>query len=149
MSVPVEADFALIKIGDGATPTEVFATLCGMKDVNINRTASTSDRFVRDCAKPGKTPTRKVRITGKQLDVTGSGLINKDDIAAFDAALGVVGNYKIELYQDDGTDTGDLMGTYAAAFAMTAANQSISEGGDASAEVTLASHGDWTWTAAV
>lgn len=147
MSVPVEADFALIKIGDGATPTEVFTTVCGMRQVGINRTVATSDRFVRDCAKPNKIASRKVRTTGKQLDLTGSGLINKTDIAAFDAALGKVKNYKVELYVDDGTDTGTLMGTFAAAFVMTAANLSLQEGGDASSEVTLASHGDWTWTA--
>lgn len=148
MSVPTESDFALIKIGDGATPTEVFANLCGMQSVGINRTVSTTDRQVRDCAKPNKPASRKVRVTGKQLDVTGSGLTNKADIAAFDAALGKVKNYKIELYQDDGTDTGLLTGTFAAAFVMTAANLTLTEGGDAAAEVTLASHGDWTWTAA-
>lgn len=147
MSVPVEADFALIKIGDGAA-TEVFTTICGMRQVGINRTVSSSDRFVRDCAKPNKPAVRKVRVTGKQMDVTGSGLINKTDIAAFDAALGKSKNFKIELYQDDGTDTGLLMGTYAAAFVMTAANKSLQEGGDASSEITLASNGDWTWTAA-
>jgi hypothetical protein len=148
MAVPVEADFALIKMGDGATPTEVFANLCGIRDATINRTVSTTDRFVRDCAKPNKPASRKVRVTGKQIDVTGSGLVNKADIASFDTALGKVKNYKIELYQDDGTDTGTLMGTFAAPFVMTAANLTTTEGGDAAAEVTLANHGDWTWTAA-
>ena len=61
-------------------------------------------------------------------------------------ALGLVKNYKVELYQDDGTDTGDLMGTFAGAFMMSAANMSIPRNGAASAEVTLANHGDWTWT---
>ncbi|BEV00071.1 hypothetical protein [Novosphingobium olei] len=148
MSVPVEADFALIKIGDGATPTEIFSTLCGMRQVGINRTVSTSDRLVRDCAKPNKVASRKVRVAGRQIDLTGSGLTNKSDIAVFDAALGKAKNYKVELYIDDGTDTGALMGTFAAAFVMTAANLSLQEGGDASSEITLASHGDWTWTAA-
>jgi hypothetical protein len=147
MAVPVEADFALIKMGDGATPTEVFSNLCGMRNVTTNRTVASSDRFVRDCAKPNKIASRKVRTTGKQLDVTGSGLINKTDIAAFDAALGKVKNYKIELYVDDGTDSGALMGTFAAPFVMTAANLTTTEGGDAASEVTLANHGDWTWTA--
>jgi hypothetical protein len=148
MSVPVEADFALIKIGDGATPTEVFTALCGMRNVTVNRTVSSSDRFVRDCAKPNKIATRKVRVTGKQLDLTGSGLTNKADIAAFDSAIGKVKNFKVELYSDDGTDTGLLQGTFACAFVMTAANLTLTEGGDAASEVTLANHGDWTWTAA-
>lgn len=148
MSVPTEADFALVKIGDGATPTEVFTVLCGLQDTNINRVANTSDRFVRDCAKPGEIPNRKVKTTGKQLDVTGSGLIDKAQIDVFEDALGAAKNYKIELYADDGTDAGDLLGTFAGAFVMTAANMSVPRDGSASAEVTLASHGAWTWTAA-
>ena len=146
MSFPVEADFAVIKIGDGATPTEVFTIACGIQDVNINRTINTDDRFTRDCAKPGSVPVRKVKATGRQLDITGAGLIDKTQIDTFGDALGLVKNYKIEIYQDDGTDTGDLMGTFAGGFMMSAANMSIPRNGTASAEVTLANHGDWTWT---
>lgn len=147
MSVPNEADFAIIKIGDGGG-TETFAIACGLQDVNINMVANTSDRFVRDCTKPGEIPNRKVKTTGKQLDVTGSGLIDKAQIAIYLAALGIAKNYKVELYKDDGTDTGTLLGTIASAFAMTASNQSIPREGNGTAEVTLASHGAWTWTAA-
>ena len=149
MSFPVEVDFAVIKVGDGATPTEVFAIACGIQDVSVNSVANTQDRFTRDCAKPGSVPVRKTKTTGKQLDVSGSGLIDKAHIDIFQDSLGVVKNYKIELYQDDGTDTGDLMGTFAGAFNMTAANLSVPREGVSSAEITLANHGDWTWTAAV
>lgn len=149
MSFPTEADFALIKIGDGATPTEAFVVACGIQDVNINRVANTSDRFSRDCAKPGSIAVRKSKTNSKQLDITGSGLIDKAHIKIFEDALGVASkNYKIELYQDNGTDAGVLMGTFAGAFNMTAANMSIPREGAASAEVTLANNGAWTWTAA-
>lgn len=148
MSVPNEADFAIIKIGDGATPTEAFAIACGIQDVNINRAVGTQDRYVRDCTKPGEIPDRKVKATGKSLDITGSGLIDKAHIDTFDDALGVVKNYKVECYKDDGTDTGTLLGTFAAAFMMTAANMTVPREGTASAEITLANHGAWTWTAA-
>jgi hypothetical protein len=147
MTVPTEADFALIKMGDGAT-TEVFTTICGLQDVNCNATANTSDRSVPDCAKPGKKPKRRVRVTGLQLDVTGSGLIDIDQIASFQAALGKSKHYEIELYQDDGTDTGLLLGTFSGTFVLTAANLSIQRTSDSSAEVTLPSDGDWEWAAA-
>ncbi|QOV95267.1 hypothetical protein [Novosphingobium sp. ES2-1] len=149
MSLPVEADFALIKIGDGATPSETFAIACGLQDVNVNRTANSSDRFVRDCAKPGEVPVRKVRVNGKQLDITGSGLIDKGHVEIFEDALGTAKNYKIELYADDGTDAGDLVGTFAGAFVMNAANMAIARETGGTAEVTLANHGAWTWTPAV
>ncbi len=146
MSVPNESDFALIKIGDGEA-TETFTAICGIENVSINRTANTNDRFRRDCAKPGVPAVRRSRTTGKQLDITGTGGVDKASIADFEAALGIPGNYQIELYQYDGTDTGALMGTFAGAFNMTSANLSLDANGDSSGEITLASDGTWTWTA--
>lgn len=148
MSLPTEIDFAVIQLGDGGTPTEAFAPLCGMRDATANFVTNTSDRFVRDCTKPGEVPTRKVKATGKQLDVTGSGLTDKATIATLLAALGKVKNYKILVYAEDGTDTGTLLGTLSGPFMLTAANQNWPREDSASSEITLANHGAWTWTAA-
>lgn len=147
MSLPTEFDFALIKLGDGATE-EAFAAVCGMQDATINTTVQTQDRFVRDCAKPGEIPSRKVKVTGRQLDITGSGLTDKASIATLQAALGKVKNLKIEGYADNGTDNGLLLGTFALAGVLTASNLTIARSGDATSEMTISSHGDWTWTAA-
>lgn len=140
MSIPNEPDFALIKIGDGATP-EVFTTLCGIENLSINQVANTSDRFRRDCASPGLPAVRRSKTTSKQMDITGTGAIHKANIATFQAALGLVKNYKIELYQHDGTGGGLLMGTQPGAFNLTANNMSIDANGDSSAEISLASDG--------
>lgn len=148
MSFPVEFDFAVVKIGDGATPTEAFAIACGLQDVTVNTVTNTQDRNVRDCAKPGSIPVRKVKATSKQQDITATGLIDKTQVGIYLAALGKVKNYKIEAYADDGTDTGTLLGTYSGAYMMTATNQNIPREGTGSAEITLANHGDWTWTPA-
>lgn len=145
MTLPVEADFAIIKVGDGAGP-EVFTIACGIQNVSINSVANSTDRFVRDCAKPGETPYRKSKTTGKQQDITGGGLTDKASIDVFLDALGVTKNYKVELYADDGTDAGDLLGTIAGAYKMGAANLNLQRDGDSTAEITLASQGAWTWT---
>lgn len=145
MSLPNEADFALVKMGDGDSP-EVFTTICGLTDVTINFSAASNDRYVRDCAKPGEVPTRKQQITGKSLDVSGTGLSNVDTVDDFLAALGVLKNYKVELYRADGTDAGELLGTLAMSSHMTAANLSIPRESPASADITLPNHGVWTWT---
>lgn len=147
MSLPTEFDFAVIQIGDGGSP-EAFSIICGMKDVTVNPVANSADRFVRDCAKPGEVPVRKVKATGKQLDVTGSGLTDKAMVTTLLAALGKVKNYKILGYADDGTDTGTLLGTISGAFMLTASNLNMPRDDAASAEITLANHGAWTWTAA-
>jgi hypothetical protein len=147
MSLPTEIDFALIKLGDGAE-TEVFEVICGLTDVTHSETVNSSDRFVRDCAKPGEVPFRKTRTNGKQLDVGGSGLTNADMIPTLQAALGRVNNYKIEFYRDDGTDAGELLGTTSGAFLLTANNLNIPREGDASGEISLASDGAWAYVAA-
>lgn len=146
MAIPVEADFALIKIGDGETP-EVFTVACGLQDVTITSAANTQDRFVRDCATPGAKPFRTTKVTGLQLDISGAGLIDKANIATYQAALGAKKNYKVELYIDDDTDTGDLMGTFAGNFVMNGHTISSATEGDSTTEVSLLSNGEWTWTA--
>lgn len=147
MSEPNEVEFALIKKGNGAQP-EVFEVLCGLRDVTINRGTQGSDRYGYDCAKPNAPGFRLQRITGKQLDISGSGLTNADDIPDMEEALGVLKNYQVELYSDDGSATGDLLGTYAYASHMTAANMNLTREGQATADVTLPSHGSWTYTPA-
>lgn len=147
MSLPVEPDFALIKIGDGGG-TEVFTIACGIQDITVNETVNTSDRFVRDCAKPGEVPYRKVKATSKQVDVSASGLIDKAHVDIYRDAAGLVKNYKIEYYADDGTDAGDLVGTWAGAFMLTSINEGIPREASASVELNLASHGAATWTPA-
>lgn len=147
MSFPVEFDFAVVKIGDGAT-TEVFTIACGLQDVTVNTVANTQDRFSRDCAKPGSVPVRKVKATGTQQDITGSGLIDKAQVAIYLAALGKVKNYKVEAYAANGTDAGLLLGTFSGGYMMTASNISTSLEGTGSAEITLASDGAFVWTPA-
>lgn len=147
MSLPNEIDFALIKLGDGADP-EVFTLICGIQDVTHNEAVNTTDRFVRDCAKPGEVPTRKTKVNGKQLDVGGSGLSNVDQMALLNGALGTLKNYRIELYKDDGTDAGELLGTTTGEFRMTAKNISTTRDGTSSMDISLASEGAWTYTAA-
>lgn len=143
MAFPVEPDFAVIKIGDGATP-EVFTVLCGIDQVSVNRVVNTSDRFRRDCAKPGSVPDRKVQATGTQVDISGSGVLNMAQMTAFSDALGIVGNYRVELGIRDGSDAGDIYGHFTGPFMLTAHN--ISVGDEGSAEITLASDGDVVWT---
>ncbi|OYZ37355.1 MAG: hypothetical protein B7Y31_09570, partial [Novosphingobium sp. 16-62-11] len=117
-------------------------------DITVNTVANSTDRFVRDCAKPGEVPTRKTKVTGKQMDVTATGLT---DATAFGTEIDLVGtraNIKVKFYTDDGTDAGDLIGTVACNMLIQALNIGAPRDGDASAELTLASHGMWTYTAA-
>jgi len=145
MSTPIEVDWALIKLGDGEE-VEAFTLICGIEDVAINGGVNTTDRFVRDCTTPGAVPTRKVKVNGRQLDISGTGLSNTQEEVRLNGALGKRRNYRVELYRDDETDAGVLLGTYAGTFVMTTKNLNTSRNSDASMEVNLANHGDWTYT---
>lgn len=147
MSVPIEVDFALIKKGDGASP-EVFTQICGITDVTLNNQTQTNDRYVRDCAKPAEVPFRKSKPTGKALDVQGSGLTNADSIGDFNDAVGQLANYRIELYRENGTDAGELIGTVAGEFRLTTSNLNLPQASAAAWQINLASNGAWTYTAA-
>jgi hypothetical protein len=146
MSYPNEADFVNVLIGNGASP-EVFTLICGMENASLNRTVNTSDRFRRDCAKPGAVPTRKVRVTGRQWDATGSGVINMDEFDTFDGALGVRKSYRFEFCRRDGTEEGEVIGQYQGPAVMTAANVSVNAD-EGTAEITLAGEDDIVWTLA-
>jgi hypothetical protein len=147
MSLPTEVDFALIKLGDGAQP-EVFTAICGVTDVTINEAAQINDRYVRDCTKPGEVPVRKVKVNGKSLEISGTGLSNADTVADLMGAIGKHKNYKVETYADDGTDAGSLLGTYAGTFVMTANNLSAPRDSAASGQINLANDGAYTYTPA-
>ena len=146
MSYPNEADFIIVKVGDGATP-EVFTTICGIENATINQTVNTSDRFRRDCAKPGLPGTRKIKVTGRQWDATGSGVVNVDEFPTFNAALGIRKNYQFDFGKRDGTDAGEIIGTYAGPAVMTAANINMGDS-EGTNEITLAGEDEIVWTAA-
>ena len=147
MALPTEIDFALIKRGDGADP-EVFVVLCGLTDVTYNESVQKSDRYVRDCAKPGEVPLRRNKVTGKSLDIGGSGLTNAANIPTLNTAMGRIENYRVELYADNGTDTGNLLGTVAGAFLLASNSMNLTRDGDGTSDISLASDGAYTYTAA-
>ncbi|NBC37364.1 hypothetical protein GTZ99_12465 [Novosphingobium sp. FSY-8] len=148
MTFPTEFDFFVLKIGDGGSPSETFTISCGKADVNINVSADSSDHYVRDCAKPGAVPARKVRFSGKKLDVTASGLTNADTYADEIDLVGTKVNVKVEYCAENGTDGGVLLGTLACKMGITALNITGPRDGNSSCEITLVSDGAWTYTAA-
>jgi len=146
MSYPNEPDFVTVKVGDGADP-EVFTTICGIENVTLSKTVNTSDRFRRDCAKPGVIPTRKIKVTGKQWDASGSGVINTDEFTRFNSVLGIRRNYHFEFGRRDGTDEGEIIGVYEGPGLLTAANLNMGDN-EGSADLTIAGEDDIVWTPA-
>jgi predicted secreted protein len=148
MTLPTEVAFAVIKYGDGADP-EVFTAVCGITNVAINETADTTQRRVRDCATPNKPGISKSKINGTSWSITGSGLTNVAQRTVMKTTLfGKFVNYEIELYSDDSTDTGLLLGTEAGQAVLTTNNMSMDQEGESSLEITLEGQGALVYTAA-
>jgi len=143
MSVPTEADFAIVraKVGSGST----YDPICGIENVSINKTVNANDSYRRDCAKPGIPGARKNKVTGKSLTISASGGSNVDNIVQFESLLGIAHDYQVELRNQDGSDTGVLLGTYTGRFMMMSDNMATSSGGDSSGEITLNNEGPWTY----
>jgi hypothetical protein len=148
VSEPNSADFALVKILTTPGTPDVYTQLCGIENVTINRAAQTSETYRRDCAKPNRPGTRKLRVTGSSWSISGNGPDNIDLEADYADAFGVRKTYNVELYRDDGTDGGELMGTYAGTALLTTRNQSYSQQDAGTADITLEGEGQLVWTAA-
>jgi hypothetical protein len=146
MSYPTEIDAVIVKLGDDGSP-EAFTTICGIENASLNETVQTNDRFRRDCAKPGMIPTRKVRVTGKQWDLTGSGVTNIDQVTVLRAVLGIRRNYELVAIRYDGTDAGEELGTFAGPGVLTARNMNL-QPNEGTMEVTIAGEDEMTWTPA-
>ena len=149
MSEPTTFEFAVIYVGNGATP-EVKVKLCGIQTTGFNRTVQSNDRFVRDCDNPARVPERRVRVTGKQRDLTGSGLYNIDQTALLSNIEGKRRNFDYVLMDisDESVPAGVEIGTWSGPGVVTTLNMGTNEDDDATVEITIASDGLWTYTAA-
>ena len=150
MSVPNEPDYIVVQAKSGTS----YVDLCGIETAGVNQTVTSSDRFRRDCATPAAVPTRTVRVTGKQWDLTASGVINMDQFDLYASALGASVDYRL-LYgrydaglAEDGERTGTIFGYRDGRAVMTAANENLG-GEEATAEFTFAGEGVLSWTAGV
>ena len=127
----------LIKIGDGATPTEAFTVLCGLtsKTLTINNTEI--DVTTADCADPGGALWTEVLAGTKRVSVNGNGFfkdeaaelalttlaMDDDPIANFQVIVPNFGTFKSALFVSSVEYGGEQEGgvTYSLALASTGA----------------------------
>lgn len=145
MSFPNEVDAIVIKVGDGASP-QVFTVICGADSGQLNESVQSNDRYRRDCAKPGKIPARRVRVTGKSWDLSVSGVVNIDQIELLSDNLGISRDYQIVGIKYDGSDSGETLGTWAGSGVATSNNKNFAEGG--TMELAIAGENELVWTPA-
>lgn len=139
--------YITILMGDGATPTEAFDVLCGITTKSFTDQVNTQDSFVRDCADPDDVPVREIIASGRQWTITGSGSMNRDNIADIDAAVGEIKNYRFFIGKKTGETGTPLNGYYSGQAMLTRRVINGDDGAYAGVDITIESHGAWAWTA--
>lgn len=133
----------LIKIGDGATPTEAFTTLCGLRSKTLTINNAEVDVTSADCTTPGGPLWTEVMDGAKRVSVSGNGYFKDETAEATLTTLALadtpMGNFQI-IVPDFGTFEGEFMVS------------SVEFGGEQEDGVTyslsLASSGEVTFTPA-
>jgi hypothetical protein len=148
MSEPATIEYARIGVRDIGT-SDAFVTICGIQTTGFNRTVQTNDRYVKDCALPGRPAERRVRVTGRARTLTGSGLYNADQRELIDGLEGVRKEYQLTIMDfSDGTEAGVPVEIRQGPGIATSINMGASEDDLGSIELTIESDGAWTSEAA-
>ena len=122
-----------------------FIPLCGMTTRNLTRQVQTRDRFLRDCDDPEDIPVRRLIVTGKQWDLSASGLYNRAQAALLSGLFGIKATYRFLIGEpaDDAVYTSYFQGDAV----MTQHQITGGDEDDVTAELTWASDGEWVETA--
>ena len=72
----------LIKIGDGATPTEAFDTMCALTTKTLTVNNETVDVTTANCTTPGGALWSEVMDGVKSITLAGNGVSKKDEAEA-------------------------------------------------------------------
>lgn len=141
----VRGQYVNLMLGNGAGP-EVFEMVCGLTTRSFTEQVNTSDQFVRDCADPDDVPVRVLNVTGKQWDLSGSGLMNRAQLADLRGAVGVRKNWRMDF--DEPADDEVYAGAYTGPAVLTQLAVGATDGELVSVDLTIASDGEWAFVAA-
>ncbi|WP_028029891.1 phage major tail protein, TP901-1 family [Gemmobacter nectariphilus] len=133
----------LIKIGDGATPTEAFTTLCGLRSKTLTINNSEIDVTTADCADPGGALWTEVLGGTKRVSVSGNGYF-KDEASEARMNTVAMSADPIANFQVIVPD----FGTFAGAFLLSSAEYGGEQEDGVTYSLSLASSGTVTFTAA-
>lgn len=148
MSEPATIEFARIGVRDIGS-SDPFVRICGVQTTGFNRAVQTSDRYVKDCALPGKPAERRLRVTGRSRTLTGSGLYNADQRVLIDSLEGVRKEYQLTIMDfSDGSEAGVEVELRTGPGIATSINMGSSENDLGTIELTIESDGAWTSEAA-
>ncbi len=135
----------LIKIGDGATPTETFSHPCMINlDRGLAFSSDSTDVVVPDCDDPSAVAWKEVYKDGLSLQISGGGLLHTLSLETYFNWMTVDTSKNVQvLFNVSAADGG---GYISGAFKLTSFGISGTRKNNATVDLTLMSHGALTWT---
>lgn len=137
MTVATTTMFGKFKIllGDGATPTEVFAPICGLTSKGVNGNSDVVTSEVPDCADEDLPSWQEKDVKSIGMSISGSGMWAKESHGTlWDWFMsGAKKNIKIQ-FQDAASGDPEY---FAGPAVLTSLNNAVEKGGRVSAEIAL------------
>ena len=148
MALPKIASGTKLKIllGDGAEPTEVFSSPCGLTDTSLNLSADANDFDIPDCADPDAPAFKTREIQSISGEISGSGILATDTLATWRTWFfaGTPKNVRVML----DVPAGDGGGHFALSARLTSLNIKGQRGNKTEVDVSIVSDGEIVWGAA-
>lgn len=140
----IRGTYFVLGAGDGGSP-ETFTALCGINTRSFTHAHQTSDQYTRNCTDPEDVPHRRLIVTGESWDLTGSGLLNRANLATMQALDdGQTHNFRFYFTEPTGDEV--YQGYYEGPAIITSFAITGDDGAYASNSISIASDGVWTWT---
>jgi len=135
----------IVQVGDGASP-EVFSAPCGLTSRGINKSASTNEQTVPDCADEDGAAWTARSTDALSAEISGSGVMDRDAYALWNEWFESAEARNVRVVVVGNLAAGG--GHHAGAFILTAFNSTGERGQRVNVEVTLSSDGAVLWVPA-
>ena len=127
----------LIKLGNGASPTEVFAAPCALTTKSFNRSASVNEFNIGDCDTPDDPMWTERVVSALSSTVSGSGTLAQEALASYEAFFADPDGRNVQILINFGTSPKTYQGKYV----MTTFNITGEQDGLIQVEIELQSSG--------
>lgn len=131
-----------VLIGDGATPTEVFAAPCGLTERSFSLSKELGESQVPDCDDEDAASWTERDVTSKAAEISGQGVLAADALPVWRAFIesDQSKNVHVELHRN-----GTKIGHWAGKFHLESFQISGSRGERVNVEVSMQSDGACLW----
>ena len=149
MAQPITANASKmqIKIGDGATPTEVFDYPCGMTTKALNFTKNTNETNVPDCDDPDAPSWIQRGVLSLSADISENGILSMADLSVWQDFFESTNSRNVQVWID--VPAAEHGGHWDGKFHLTGFNITAEQGNKVNAAVTMVSDGEIVWTPVV